>query len=35
MVVPTVRATAARSWLAIPKSGKSWLMPPSGSFTPA
>src|SRR5215203_3946731 len=35
MVVPTVRATAARSWFAMPKSGKSWLIPPNGSFTPA
>ena len=34
MVVATVRATAASSWLAIPNSGKSWLMPPSGSVTP-
>src|SRR6266511_3009578 len=35
MVVATVRATAASSWLAIPNSGNSWLMPPSGSVTPA
>jgi hypothetical protein len=34
IVVATVRATAARSWLAMPKSGKSWLMPPKGSSTP-
>src|SRR5215211_2192341 len=34
MVVATVRATAASSWLAIPNSGNSWLMPPSGSVTP-
>src|ERR671920_692676 len=34
MVVATVSATAARSWLAMPKSGKSWLMPPRGSVTP-
>jgi hypothetical protein len=34
MVVATVRATAASSWLAIPNSGNSWLMPPRGSVTP-
>jgi hypothetical protein len=34
MVVATVRATAASSWLAIPNSGNSWLIPPSGSVTP-
>ncbi len=34
IVVPTQSATAARSWLAMPKSGHSELMPPSGSTTP-
>ena len=34
-VVQTARAIAASSWLAMPKSGKSWLMPPSGSVAPA
>src|SRR5215208_4429066 len=33
-VVPTHRATDARSWLLIPKSGQSELIPPSGSSTP-
>ena len=33
-VVQTVSATAASSWLAMPNSGKSWLMPPSGFVTP-
>jgi hypothetical protein len=34
IVVATVRATAASSWFAIPNSGKSWLIPPSGSVAP-
>ena len=34
-VVATVSATAASSWLAMPNSGNSWLIPPSGSVTPA
>ena len=34
-VVADGRATAASSWLAMPNSGHSWLMPPSGSVTPA
>ncbi len=33
-VVQRVSAMAASSWLAMPNSGKSWLMPPSGSVTP-
>ena len=33
-VVARQRAMAARSWLAMPKSGQSELMPPSGSRTP-
>ena len=33
-VVTTVSAMAASSWFAIPNSGKSVLMPPSGSVTP-
>ena len=33
-VVQTARATAASSWLEMPKIGKSWLIPPSGSCTP-
>ena len=33
-VETTVSAIAASSWLAMPKSGKSVLMPPSGSVTP-
>ena len=32
--VTTVSAIAASSWLAIPNSGNSVLMPPSGSVTP-
>lgn len=32
--VTTVSAIAASSWLAMPNSGKSVLMPPSGSVTP-
>jgi hypothetical protein len=34
-VVATVSATAASSWLAMPNSGNSWLIPPSGFVTPA
>src|SRR5262250_1566987 len=34
MVVATTRATAASSWMAMPNSGHSELMPPSGSTTP-
>src|SRR5688500_6746589 len=34
MARQTDRAMAASSWLAMPKSGKSVLMPPSGSVTP-
>ena len=33
-VVPTHNAIVASSWLAMPKSGHSELMPPSGSVTP-
>ena len=33
-VTHSVSAIAASSWLEMPKSGKSWLMPPSGSVTP-
>ena len=33
-VVATVSATAASSWLAMPNSGNSWLIPPSGLVTP-
>ena len=33
-VVATVSATAARSWFAMPNSGNSWLIPPSGLVTP-
>ncbi len=33
-VTQSVNAIAASSWLAMPKSGKSWSMPPSGSVTP-
>ena len=33
-VVPRQRAMAARSWLAMPKSGQRELIPPSGSRTP-
>ena len=33
-VVQTVSATAASSWLAMPNSGNSWLIPPSGLVTP-
>jgi hypothetical protein len=32
--VITVSAIPASSWLAMPKSGKSELMPPSGSVVP-
>ncbi|MNS39543.1 hypothetical protein D3C72_718300 [compost metagenome] len=32
--MPTQRAIAASSWLAMPKSGQSELMPPRGSITP-
>src|SRR5690606_662898 len=35
ITVATVSAIAASSWLAIPNSGNNWLMPPSGSVTPA
>ena len=34
IVMTTVSAIAASSWLAMPKSGKSVLIPPSGSVTP-
>ncbi len=34
MVVATHKATVASSWLEIPNSGHSELIPPSGSFTP-
>ncbi|CNH53754.1 Uncharacterised protein [Mycobacterium tuberculosis] len=34
ITVMTVSAIAASSWLAIPNSGNSVLMPPSGSVTP-
>ena len=34
-VVATVSATAASSWFAMPNSGNSWLIPPSGLVTPA
>ena len=30
----SVSAIAASSWLEMPNSGNSWLMPPSGSVTP-
>src|SRR4051812_4981939 len=33
-VVPTHKATDASSWLLMPKSGHSELIPPSGSSTP-
>jgi len=33
-VVQTASATAASSWLEMPKIGNNWLMPPSGSCTP-
>jgi hypothetical protein len=33
-VVPTQSATVASSWLLMPKSGQSELMPPLGSITP-
>ena len=33
-VVASDSATAASSWLAMPNSGNSWLMPPSGFVTP-
>ena len=33
-VTHSVRAMAASSWLAMPNSGKSWLMPPRGSLMP-
>src|SRR5215217_7385680 len=33
-LLAAVALTVAKSWLAIPKSGKSWLMPPRGSVTP-
>ena len=34
IVVASASAVAASSWLAMPKSGHSELMPPSGSITP-
>jgi hypothetical protein len=34
IVVPTVSATAASSWFAMPNSANSWLIPPSGSVAP-
>jgi hypothetical protein len=34
IVVPTQSATAASNWFAMPNSGQSELMPPSGSVTP-
>ena len=34
MARQTASAIAASSWLAMPNSGKSVLMPPSGSVTP-
>ena len=34
IVVPTQSAIAASSWLLMPNSGQSELMPPSGSMTP-
>ena len=33
-VVQTASATAASSWFAMPNSGNSWLIPPSGFVTP-
>ena len=33
-VTHKVSAIAASSWLEMPNSGNSWLMPPSGSVTP-